>query len=80
MFIDIFDVPVDADIYDEVTGIQAQVLGFRPVYHRVTGELVEGQTWVRLWVFGYGHEQSRWSIPVSYETELAYTARLVELV
>ncbi len=83
MKVNILDVPVNADIYDENTGIQATVMGFRPVFHRVTGELVEGQTWVRLWVYGYGNESgARWNVPVSYETELSYYGqnRTVELI
>lgn len=78
----ILKVPVNADIYDVNTGIQAEVLGFRQVQHRVTAEPVDGQTWVRLWVYGYGNESgARWSIPVSYEAELAYSNNAeVELV
>lgn len=75
------DVPVHSEIYVEATGLQAEVLGIRPVYHRITGELVEDQVWVRLWVHGYGNEAgNRWDIR-PYEAEYAFrTSAEVEVL
>lgn len=69
MFIRVSDLPVGAKIYNADTGIQAVVLGKRPVQHRVTAEPV--QTWVNLKVYGYGNELGqRWYVN-PYEAEYA---------
>lgn len=82
MFMNVTTIPANVEVYDSETGIQATVLGIEPVYHRITGQLVADQVWVRLWVHGYGNELGhRWDIDLPYEAKLAYgTGRWIEIV